>query len=712
MATYTPVNKTYTLWNKDPVNSVDITNFAFTDNANVAHHITYSSDWSAGAGADWAPGVDYTGNQTLISKTKTYVSHVGDKNTATAATSYFKGHTPFTQAYTTSSGDKLRVDSTNTVGQLVTIGMAITGGGFTGQTVSAFSATSGWMVLNTVSPTIKPAVSTALTFTDPFPPTLKLVSTASLYTGMIINGNGFTAGQTIVSIGTDSTVVASADPNTGIYASAIVTFQPPAYVLKINNIVGLSTGWYVETSGSSVYSQARSIVSTSGTQYLIMSGDVGYAAPTGDIKFISDVNKMITLAPNTSATWVLYYSANNATLSNNLVNITISGTQLGSGIQKEINNLVSINQAPSVSNIQPPTGPGGGGGGGSSGGYTVTSETVSFPSDNADINSTMTTTTVTDSNGNVVSVTISSTPAINFSVATATDGVAQAAAAVATDAATAVSVAAAIAAADATAAAAAAQATADAAAAAVGAVDGAANSSNPDSGNVGTSTTTGGGTTTSGEGPAPSGGEGGTSGCTCYLAGSRIAMADGSFVSIEDVKVGDWVQGAFGEINQILALMHVKLGDRKMYKINQEHDTTYEEIHISADKKMHSIDTDATYNEYSLYWNCILGDGTEHRLMNIGVAKERLHTLTTGTKLQTITGPRVVTSVAAYDLPSDTTLYNFVLSGSHTFFVNEYAVASWPREDNFDYDQWSSIGIELTVEDYRNPKPYQPWTYK
>jgi hypothetical protein len=209
------------------------------------------------------------------------------------------------------------------------------------------------------------------------------------------------------------------------------------------------------------------------------------------------------------------------------------------------------------------------------------------------------------------------------------------------------------------------------------------------------------------------GGGGGGAGCTCYLAGSTIAMADGRFVNIEDVNVGDKVLGAFGEINEILALMHVELGNRQMYKLNQEHDTTYEEIHISTDKKMLSIDNDATYSEYGEYWNCILGDGTETMLVNVGVSKERLNTLTKGVELQTISGPKQVTSLEPYDLPPNTILYNFVLNGSHTFFVNEYAVASWPREDNFDYDKWTSTGIELTVEDYRNPKSYKkPYTYK
>ena len=306
-------NQTYTIWNKDLVNSVTINNFEFTNNANVSHHITYSSAWTAGAGAEWSPLADFTGNETLISKTKTYASHVGDINTATAATDYFKGHTPFTQAYTTSSGDKLQVDSTTTVGQLVTIGMEVSGGGYTGQTVTAFSATVGWMVLSAVRSTLTelPAVGTTLTFTDPFPPTLKLVSTATLYTGMTMNGNGFTVGQTVVSIGTDSTVVASADPNTGVYASAIVTFSPPQYVLKVNNITGLAAGW--TTNSEFTYPVSRTVVSTSGTEYLIMSGDVGSNSPSGNIKFVSNTNDMITLTPNTSATWVMYYSANNST---------------------------------------------------------------------------------------------------------------------------------------------------------------------------------------------------------------------------------------------------------------------------------------------------------------------------------------------------------------------------------------------------------------
>jgi hypothetical protein len=33
-------------------------------------------------------------------------------------------------------------------------------------------------------------------------------------------------------------------------------------------------------------------------------------------------------------------------------------------------------------------------------------------------------------------------------------------------------------------------------------------------------------------------------------------------------------------------------------------------------------------------------------------------------------------------------LYNLKVSGSHTYFVDEYAVTGWPSEIDFDYTKW------------------------
>lgn len=670
MPTYTPVNKTYAIWNKDPVNSVDITNFVFQDTVNVSHHTTFSSSWTAGAEATWTPGSEYTGSDTLISKTKTYESHVGDISTATASTNYFKGHTPFTQAYTTSSGDKLQVDSTTTVGQLVTIGMAITGGGYTGQTVTAFSATVGWMVLSAVGPVTLPAVGTPLTFTDPFPPTLKLVSTATLYTGMIMNGNGFTAGQTVVSIGTDSTVVASADPNTGVYAGAIVTFQPPAYVLKVNNITGLSAGWTVDPdAGGFVYSVSRSIISTSGTQYLIMSGDVGYANPSGDIKFISNQNTMITLAPNSSATWVMYYSANNGSTTNNLPIIKIYSKQNGNISQKTVTNVAAVNQAPSITNLVPPDIISRDGGGGR--GWIVTVDTQTFTSDNADINSTLTTVTTTDTYGNIISITYSATPAINFSVAAATDGVAQVAAAEGTNAATAAAVNAAVAQANADAAAALSAAVqgqdpASLAQAAQSVSDAAAANSAPSGATVGTGSAVsaangnaGLGVSAGGDGSSPAPGSGANA--TCFVKGSLVTLADKTKIAIEDVKIGDKVLGLNG-INTVTGY------DRPMLIIDKVRSGTVYGIN-GLGKFVTSEHPILTNNG----WKAI--DIINAILFEPHLAKLLVGNLEIGDKILTEHGNYItINSIEKYEDQPQQELYNLLLDGDHTFYLNDLLV--------------------------------------
>lgn len=180
------------------------------------------------------------------------------------------------------------------------------------------------------------------------------------------------------------------------------------------------------------------------------------------------------------------------------------------------------------------------------------------------------------------------------------------------------------------------------------------------------------------------------SGAYCYLAGSKIAMADGSIKNIEDVQVNEFVLGAFGEINQVLALKQPLLGTRSMFKINGEHDTTNEEIYIASNKSMYAIDTDAACHEFGKEWECIVADGSTQMIMNHGVASDRLHTMTVGVDLHTINGPRLVDVIEEYTLPPETQLYNFVLSGSHSFFVNGYAVVSSPNENDFDYDTWTS----------------------
>jgi hypothetical protein len=174
----------------------------------------------------------------------------------------------------------------------------------------------------------------------------------------------------------------------------------------------------------------------------------------------------------------------------------------------------------------------------------------------------------------------------------------------------------------------------------------------------------------------------------CFLAGSPVSMADGTVKAIEEVAVGDQVIGAFGEINDVLALQHVFVGTSTMYKINGEHDTTDHHPHVSVDKKFYTPEPAIIDTVYGKSYPVIGPEGLT--TMNLGgLRKGRAQKLELGHVLKTIDGSRTVNTLEAYSLPPETPLYNLVIGGSHTYHVNGYAVTGWPREDDFDYDLWT-----------------------
>ena len=196
------------------------------------------------------------------------------------------------------------------------------------------------------------------------------------------------------------------------------------------------------------------------------------------------------------------------------------------------------------------------------------------------------------------------------------------------------------------------------------------------------------------------GGTGGDGG-TCFLAGSPVTMADGTTKKIEDVKVGEYVMGAFGEANIILAKDDPWLGNRYMYKINGEHDTSDDHPHVSVDMQFYAPEEDPAHEEWGNFFDCELEDGSHEMWRNVGLTTYRVKRLAVGVELVTQGGSKVVNTIEQYKLPPDTKLYNFVVGGSHTYIVNGYAVTGWPREDDFDYKTWTSTGKVLTIEDYR-----------
>ena len=195
----------------------------------------------------------------------------------------------------------------------------------------------------------------------------------------------------------------------------------------------------------------------------------------------------------------------------------------------------------------------------------------------------------------------------------------------------------------------------------------------------------------------------GCGGGTCFLAGSLVVMADRSFRKIEDVQIGEYLMGAFGESNRVIAKDNPIVGDRYMYNINDEHVTCDDHPHVSPDKKFYSCDVDAICNVWGEFFLCSLGDGSTLMLRNQGLdnPRDRIKQLTEGVELLHIDGSKKVTSVKKQTYDPNTRLYNFVLGGSHTYYVNGYCVTAWPRDDDFDYINWVAKDKKLTLRDYQ-----------
>lgn len=181
----------------------------------------------------------------------------------------------------------------------------------------------------------------------------------------------------------------------------------------------------------------------------------------------------------------------------------------------------------------------------------------------------------------------------------------------------------------------------------------------------------------------------------CFLAGAQVSMADGTTKAIELVAIGDSIVGAFGEVNPVVALQHVFVGESMMYKINGEHDTTDHHPHVSVDKKFYTpLPGVIDGSVYGKSFPVTTATGPALRKLE-GLAPGRVQVLTTGVELKTIEGSRVVQTLEPYSMPFDTRLYNLVVGGSHTYHVNGYAVTGWPSERDFDYDAWVPKTVSL-----------------
>lgn len=168
-----------------------------------------------------------------------------------------------------------------------------------------------------------------------------------------------------------------------------------------------------------------------------------------------------------------------------------------------------------------------------------------------------------------------------------------------------------------------------------------------------------------------------------------IRMYDGSYKRISEIRIGDKVDGGYGYINTVIAYHKIELGRQPIFTINGRHRTTKEHRHFTTEGWA-AIDLSAAAPEY-IHEITIDNMGTKEKRKNIKFKQTSVTQLKVGMSLMTNAGPELIESIEIdYNEDPSQYVYTLVCDGSHTHIVNGVIVSAWARDDDFDYETWTT----------------------
>lgn len=147
--------------------------------------------------------------------------------------------------------------------------------------------------------------------------------------------------------------------------------------------------------------------------------------------------------------------------------------------------------------------------------------------------------------------------------------------------------------------------------------------------------------------------------CSCFVAGTKISMADGSLKSIEDVEVGDKVLGADSEVNTVKSLEGPIIGSRGTFIINDRVEVTGEHPFLSA-HGWRVPDLELFHAQREAHQRYLDIEPSE---LNIG------DILITGEGFETVESIE-----KSMERPQQEVVYDFIVDGSHTYLADGYVV--------------------------------------
>ena len=145
---------------------------------------------------------------------------------------------------------------------------------------------------------------------------------------------------------------------------------------------------------------------------------------------------------------------------------------------------------------------------------------------------------------------------------------------------------------------------------------------------------------------------------SCFIAGTKVSMADGTFKNIEYVKVGDKVKG-HKEDNEVIKLDPTSLGDRKLYSFNNNQHYFFTSEHPFMTEEG---------------WKSIKPEKTKER-DGVELYEQLKGELKVGDKLVTDNGLVEITNIDSKEMNSpEMSLYNFNVSNDNSYIADGYIV--------------------------------------
>ncbi|WP_429082476.1 Hint domain-containing homing endonuclease [Aeromonas bivalvium] len=155
---------------------------------------------------------------------------------------------------------------------------------------------------------------------------------------------------------------------------------------------------------------------------------------------------------------------------------------------------------------------------------------------------------------------------------------------------------------------------------------------------------------------------------SCFVAGTRILMADGSERPIETLQAGEQVLDQHGQINRILAVERVILGNRRLYGLNHLPPFFTAEHPFLSTRGWVAISPAMTRAEQPTLAVQPLFTGMRILCGPAAVA------LTGNLALAAQPAELLVESLYWVDSPPTTALFNLILDGSHSYIANSLIV--------------------------------------